>query len=53
MQYVTSAALLISIFADYLNNNNQTLACGNTIFSPNDLMNFTKSQVMFFSNSLY
>ena len=44
-QYVTNAALLTSIYSDYLTAAGQTVTCGSATVQPPALMAFAKSQV--------
>lgn len=44
-QYVTNAALLTSIYSDYLTAAGQTVTCGSVTVQPPALMAFAKSQV--------
>jgi hypothetical protein len=48
MQYVTGSTFLIAVFADYLANASRTLACGATIYTPQDLLDYIRTQVPWF-----
>ncbi|KAJ4842019.1 hypothetical protein Tsubulata_012335 [Turnera subulata] len=45
MQYVSTAAFLLTIYSDYLQNSNQRLKCDLGTLDPQELFNFAKSQV--------
>ncbi|KAK3021751.1 hypothetical protein RJ639_045694 [Escallonia herrerae] len=46
LQYVSSAAFLLTVYSDFLQNSNQNVRChGGVIVTPSELLNFAKSQV--------
>ncbi|GAA0156864.1 hypothetical protein LIER_14253 [Lithospermum erythrorhizon] len=45
MQYVSSAAFLLTVYSDYLQETNQMLNCNGDLISPSDVFAFAKSQV--------
>lgn len=45
MQYVSSAAFLLTVYSDFLSNTNQNLSCHGIIVTPEELFAFAKSQV--------
>lgn len=45
MQYVSSAAFLLAVYSDYLSAANAELNCPNGIVQPQELLNFSGSQV--------
>lgn len=51
MQYVSSAAFLLTIYSDYLKQFNGTLHCGNQAVDAAELLNFAKGQVEYILGS--
>ncbi|KAJ4981546.1 hypothetical protein NE237_032383 [Protea cynaroides] len=45
MQYVSAAAFLLTLYADYLQNSNQRLHCEKGLVGPQEMITFAKSQV--------
>lgn len=45
MQYVSTAAFLLSVYSDYLQNSNQILKCHEKMVSHEEVLNFAKSQI--------
>ncbi|KAH9652031.1 Endoglucanase 11 [Citrus sinensis] len=45
MQYVSTAAFLLTVYGDYLQSTNQTLKCDRGTLTPRELFDFAKSQV--------
>ncbi|KAF5458307.1 hypothetical protein F2P56_022342 [Juglans regia] len=45
MQYVSTAAFLLSVYSDYLQNSNQNLKCHGKMVGHEEILNFAKSQI--------
>lgn len=45
MQYVSTAAFLLTVYSDYLQSTNQTIKCDRGTLTPQELFDFAKSQV--------
>ena len=45
MQYVSSAAFLLAVYSEYLSAANAKLTCPEGLIQPQELLNFSKSQV--------
>jgi hypothetical protein len=45
-QYVTGSSFLIAVFADYLTSAGDLLSCGDTSFTPRELLSHSKGQVL-------
>lgn len=45
MQYVSTAAFLLTLYSDYLRASNQELKCHNEVLGPKEIFSFAKSQV--------
>ncbi|KAF8410777.1 hypothetical protein HHK36_003314 [Tetracentron sinense] len=45
IQYVSTAAFLLTVYSDYLKNSNQKLNCPGGVMEPQEILSFSKSQV--------